>query len=100
MFTIGTTFLGRPIRAIEISNDPNGPEDEPAIQFNSQHHAREVATSHVVVDVIHTLTDGYGVDPMMTEWVDAMTERADATADWSRCHIRPDRCQGRRAPTP
>lgn len=71
MFTIGTTFEGRSIFAIEISNQPGAIEDEPAIQFNGQHHAREVATSHVVMDVVETLTDGYGVDPMITNWVDS-----------------------------
>jgi len=72
-FTIGSTFEDRPIYAIEISNQPAAPEDEPAIQFNGQHHAREVATSHIVMNVIETLTDGYGFDPDVTAWVDNYT---------------------------
>lgn len=71
LFVIGATFEGRSIFALEISDNPGIAEDEPAIQFNGQHHAREVATSHVVFDVIDTLTDGYGVDPTVTGWVDA-----------------------------
>ncbi len=70
VITIGTTIEGRPIRAIEISNNPGMPEDEPAIQFNAQHHAREVATSHIVIDLINRLTDNYGIDSEITEWVD------------------------------
>ncbi|MFQ5424083.1 MAG: M14 family metallopeptidase [Phycisphaerae bacterium] len=70
-FAIGTTHEGRPIWAIEISDHPRVDEDEPAIQFNGQHHAREVATSHVVMDVVTTLTNGYGVDPQITAWVNA-----------------------------
>jgi hypothetical protein len=69
VITIGTTIEGRPIRAIEISNNPGAPEDEPAIQFNAQHHAREVATSHIVIDLINQLTDQYGVDSEITDWV-------------------------------
>ncbi len=69
-FTIGTTFEGRNVFALEISNRPGIAEDEPAILFNGQHHAREVATSHVVMDVVETLTNGYGVDPTITSWVD------------------------------
>ena len=45
-------------------------EDEPSIQFNAQHHAREVATSHVVMDIVEQLTDGYGIDSVITGWVD------------------------------
>ncbi len=70
VFTIGTTIEGRPIRAIEISNNPGALEDKPAIQFNAQHHAREVATSHIVIDLIERLTDDYGVDSEITDWVD------------------------------
>jgi len=69
VFTIGTTPEGRPIRAIEISDRPGVTEDEPAIQFNGQNHAREVITSHIVADVISQLTDNYGIDPQITDWV-------------------------------
>lgn len=66
---IGTTAGGNPIHAIEISDQPGVEEDEPAILFNGQHHAREVVTSHIVMDVVETLTDGYLVDPEITDWV-------------------------------
>jgi len=68
--TVGTTAEGRSIFGLEISNNPGIDEDEPAIQFNGQHHAREVATSLVVMDVIDTLTTGYAVDTQITSWVD------------------------------
>jgi hypothetical protein len=73
LFTIGTTTQGRSIYAIEISNQPSADEDEPAIQFNAQHHAREVATSHVVMDIVESLTNGYGVDSDITDWVNSYT---------------------------
>ena len=69
-FAVGTTIEGRTIWAIEISDNPGIDEDEPAVQFNGQHHAREVVTSHVVMDIVDLLTDGYGADPAITGWVD------------------------------
>ena len=69
LFVIGTTFEGRDVWAIEISDNPGIAEDEPAFQLNAQHHSREVATSHIVMDAVDTLTDGYGVDPDVTQWV-------------------------------
>ncbi|MCH8147081.1 MAG: hypothetical protein IH987_03690 [Planctomycetes bacterium] len=70
VFSVGTTAESRTIWGIEISNNPGIAEDEPAIQFNAQHHAREVATSQVLMDVVETLTNGYGVDASITSWVD------------------------------
>lgn len=69
LIQVGHTFEGRVIWGIEISDNPGVIEDEPAIQFNGQHHARELVTSHVVMDIINTLTNGYGVDPNITQWV-------------------------------
>ena len=69
LFTVGTTFEGRSIHGIEISDQPGVAENEPALLFNGQHHAREVVTSHVALDVAETLTDGYGTDATLTGWV-------------------------------
>ena len=69
LFVVGTSFEGRSIHGIEISDQPGVAEDEPALLFNGQHHAREVATSHVALDVAETLTDGFGTDPTLTTWV-------------------------------
>ncbi len=70
LINVGTTFQGRTIFGIEISNQPGVAEDEPAIQFNAAHHSREVATPHIVMDIIDTLTDSYGSNPTITAWVD------------------------------
>ncbi len=70
-FPVGTTFENRTIWGLEISDRPGQPEDEPAILFNGQHHAREVATSHIVMDVVQSLTDDYGSDSDVTEWVNS-----------------------------
>ena len=70
-FSIGQSVQGRDIWAMEISNNPGVVEDKPSIQFNALHHAREVATPHVVMDVITFLTDEYAAgDPQVVNWVD------------------------------
>ena len=69
LFVAGTTFEGRAIHGIEISDQPGVTEDEPSLLFNGQHHSREVATSHVALDVAEQLTANYGVDPTVTSWV-------------------------------
>ncbi len=68
---IHQAFEGRPVWGIEISNHPGETEDKPAVLFNGQHHARELVTSHVVMDVVERLTNGYGKDPDITSWVDS-----------------------------
>lgn len=69
-FVVGTTIEGREILGIEISDHPGLDEDEPAVILNGLHHAREVATPHIVVDAINYLTDGHAVnDPQIVAWV-------------------------------
>jgi len=70
LFVVGTSWEGRDIYGLEISDNPGTDEDEPSLLFNSQHHAREVATPHVAMDVVEILTAGYGVDATITAWVD------------------------------
>ncbi len=56
---IGTSFLGRPIWSLLISSTPNpqSPEyyQKPAIIIDGLHHAREIMTPEVVMDVADTL---------------------------------------------
>ncbi len=66
----GTSLEGRPIWVLKISDNVEYKEaDEPAILFNSMHHAREVMTPEVAIDIIEVLTAGYGSDPKITGWV-------------------------------
>lgn len=66
-----TTSEGRPVWALEISDNVSEDEDEPAILFVSQHHAREVMTPEIVVDIADWLLTRYGTDPDVTRWVDS-----------------------------
>jgi hypothetical protein len=70
LMVIGQGRQGRNIYALEISNNPGVAEDKPAISFNGLHHAREVATPHVIMDIITYLTDGYAAgNPQVVNWV-------------------------------
>ena len=70
--SIGKSLEGRDIWAIKISDNPEiDEEDEPTALFNSMHHAREVMSPEVSIDIIETLLTGYGVDSQITNWVDS-----------------------------
>ncbi len=70
--SIGKSLEGRDIWAIRITKDV-AKEDptKPHVFFNSMHHAREVMTSEVGLDIVDTLLNQYGKDPQITHWLDA-----------------------------
>lgn len=69
LFEIGKTHRNRPIMALELSarvQDLN----KPVVLFNGMHHAREVMSSEVVMHLANVLTENYGSDAEITEWLD------------------------------
>ncbi|MBL7663780.1 MAG: zinc carboxypeptidase [Bacteriovoracaceae bacterium] len=73
MVEIGRSIENRPIWAMKISDNVKMrfEYDEPTIFFNSMHHAREVMTPEIAIDIIQYLTAGYGRDEKVTHWVNA-----------------------------
>jgi hypothetical protein len=69
--TLGASLEGRPIVAIEISDNPGADEGEPEAFLNGCHHARELMSVEVPLYVMRRLLDGYGVDPALTSLVDS-----------------------------
>ena len=67
---LGYTIEGRPMWAVKISDNPNVDEEETEILFTSAIHAREVITPEVLFNFMDSLTDKYGVDPVITDVVD------------------------------
>jgi murein tripeptide amidase MpaA len=67
--SIGTTYEGRDIWAMKISDNPLLEEDEPEVYFNCMHHSREWLTTEVCLYIIQTLTDGYGLNQTITDIV-------------------------------
>ncbi len=68
--SIGTTWEGRAIWAMKISDNPNVDEGEPEVLFDALHHARETITVSVVLNFMRFLCSGYGSDPQASFLVD------------------------------
>lgn len=67
---IGHSSEGREIYALKISDNPElNEESEPAILFNSMHHAREVMSPEVSLDIIEQLTKNYNSDEKIKHYV-------------------------------
>lgn len=69
--TIGTTYQGRDIPILRITDHPDEEEGEPEVLFDSLHHAREHLTPEMTLSIVHLLTDGYGSDPRISAIVDS-----------------------------
>lgn len=69
LVSLGTTYDGRDIWALMISDNANQDEDELSNLFNAAHHAREVMTPEILLDTIEQLTDLYGSDAEITGMV-------------------------------
>lgn len=69
--TLGSSFEGRPIVAIEISDNPGLDEGEPEAFLDGCHHARELMSVELPLYVMRRLLDGYGADPVLTALVDS-----------------------------
>ena len=68
---IGTTWEGRTIWAMKISDNPDTQEpDEPEVLFDALHHAREVITVEVLINTMTWLCSSYGTDADATALVD------------------------------
>jgi hypothetical protein len=70
--SLGTTWQGRTIWAMKISDNPDVQESgEPEVLFDALHHAREIMTVEVLIDYMSWLCQNYGVDSEATQIVDS-----------------------------
>jgi carboxypeptidase T len=68
--SIGKSNDGRDIWAIQLTArlvDPGHPK--PTILFDAMHHAREVMTPEVALDIVNELTTKYATDPDVQKWM-------------------------------
>ena len=75
LVSIGKSLEGRDIWAIKISDNAEVDEGikEPRVLFNSMHHAREVMTPEIALDIIDQLIQGYRMgDTTIKRWVDGL----------------------------
>jgi len=68
---IGTTFEGRNMYMLKISDNPNTDESatEPAVYYDAMHHAREPLSMMSTMYYMFWLVDNYGSDPEATHIV-------------------------------
>ncbi len=69
---LGTTHENRTIWGIKISDNAETIEDEPSILIMGLHHAREIMSTEIAVDVVEQLTGYYGSDPDVDRWVEEL----------------------------
>ncbi|MEU4778646.1 M14 family zinc carboxypeptidase [Micromonospora sp. NPDC023633] len=67
--SIGSSYEGRDLMAVKISDNVATDESEPEILFNSQQHAREHLTVEMAVYLLNLFTDSYGTDSRVTNIV-------------------------------
>lgn len=68
---MGKSLEGKSIWIVKITNgQTNKDRKKSAAFFNSVHHARELMTTEVGLDIIDQLTTNYGKDDAITNWVD------------------------------
>lgn len=63
---------GHYVYAMKITKNVDEQNDRPTFILDAQHHAREVMTSQIAIDMIQYLTQNYGTDPEVTNWVDSI----------------------------
>ena len=69
--SVGFSLEGRPIPAVKISDEPDTEDPaEPDILFMALTHAREHLTVEMALAIIRWFTEGYGVDPALTNLVE------------------------------
>ncbi|NUS80089.1 MAG: zinc carboxypeptidase [Streptomyces sp.] len=66
---IGTSYQGRNIVAIKISDNVATDESEPEVLFTHHQHAREHLTVEMALYLLDQLTSGYGTDSRVTNLV-------------------------------
>ncbi|KUN26124.1 carboxypeptidase [Streptomyces antibioticus] len=68
---IGTSYQGRNIVALKISDNVATDESEPEVLFTHHQHAREHLTVEMALYLLDQLTSGYGTDSRVTSLVNS-----------------------------
>jgi carboxypeptidase T len=68
--SVGSTYEGRDIPVIKLSDNVAADEDEPEVLFTCNMHAREHLTTEMCLHVVDRFTSGYGTDAGITGNVD------------------------------
>ncbi|MBN1280295.1 MAG: immune inhibitor A [Candidatus Thermoplasmatota archaeon] len=69
LYSIGTTYQGRDIWCLEITDNPGVDEGEPGVFYMGLHHAREWPTVEICLNIANQLTSQYGSNTTITNLV-------------------------------
>jgi hypothetical protein len=69
--SIGTSYQGRQIWAMKISDNVDFDEPEPEVLYDGGTHADEHMGVEMTLRIMHWLVDGYGTDDRITKIVDS-----------------------------
>ncbi|MFI6601932.1 M14 family zinc carboxypeptidase [Nonomuraea sp. NPDC050536] len=70
-FTYGTSYEGRQLIGVKISDNVGTDENEPEVLFTAHQHAREHLTVEMALYIMHLLADNYGSDARITNLVNS-----------------------------
>lgn len=70
-FSYGTSYEGRQLVGVKISDNVGTDEAEPEVLFTAHQHAREHLTVEMALYIMDLLTDGYGADSRITSLVNS-----------------------------
>jgi carboxypeptidase T len=70
-FSAGTSYQGRDLMGVKISDNVATDENEPEVMFTHHQHAREHLTVEMAVYLLHLFTDNYGTDSRITNLVNS-----------------------------
>jgi hypothetical protein len=70
-FSVGTTYQGRSMWALKISDNVGVDESEPEVLYDGGTHSDEHMGVEMALRIAHWFVDGYGTDPRITSIVDS-----------------------------
>src|SRR3954469_9373783 len=79
----GTSYEGRALSLIKISDNAATDENEPEVLFTCNQHAREHLTTEMCLRIVQRLTSGYATDS-------AIKRLVDSTEIWVVPNVNPD----------
>ncbi len=71
LYSLGQTVLGREMWAVCITDNPDREEIEPKVKFIANMHGNEVITQEMMLFLIDTLVNSYGLDQRITNLIDS-----------------------------
>ncbi|MDH4468643.1 MAG: M14 family metallopeptidase [Bacteriovoracaceae bacterium] len=70
--SIGKSLEGRDLWAIRISDDQDANPNEPSVIFNALHHAREVMTVEVIMDIATWILENHTNNDQAEKWLKSL----------------------------